>query len=420
MADKKRSVSLRKVINNDRSLIVFALVLAIIIWAITSLNIGTDETRTITVKAPITLSDRLSKQVGMNYYSLQDSVDISVTIVGAKYVIGQVDENDLNIKFDTSNVNRAGEQSIPILVTNKSKTKDFAITNTYPSTIDAYFDVDETKTFDVQLKYDDDVVADGYVFGTPLISEDKVVINGPSTFVDRIDSVGINVDFGNNNNLTEPFNTECDIILEGSGIEQSYLKIYSKNDNETEIKTLAVTLPVLKETTLPVEVAFDNMPSGLKTGDYKVVYSPKTIAAGVLESADVKSAVVGRVDFKEVNIGNNTFNFEVANTQGFTPLDESVSNVTVKVNIADTYEKKAIAINLDDIELTGGSADAAVKSMNKSTIIVIAPKDAKITASNLTIKCDISSENDDNEYPLDITVNNSNAWVFSDYYVSLY
>ena len=149
MAEKKKSFSLQRMISNDKSLIVVALLLAVLVWIVVSLNIGTDETKTITINAPITLSDELSQQMGMQYYTLQDNVELSVTLSGPKYVIGQVAEDDLSVKFDTTNVNRAGAQTIPILVTNKSKTLDFEVTSTYPSAIDAYFDVAATKTYDL-------------------------------------------------------------------------------------------------------------------------------------------------------------------------------------------------------------------------------------------------------------------------------
>lgn len=412
--NKKHSISLRKVINNDKSLVVVVLILAVIIWTITSLNIGTDETRTVDVEVPITLSDQLSKQVGMKYYTLQNTVDLNVTISGAKYVIGQVDENDLNVKFDTSNVNRAGEQTIPILVTNKSKSKEFTIVSTYPSSLDAYFDVEETKTFDIQLKYDENAAKDGYIFGTPLLSEDKVVISGPTTYVDKIEDVSVELDFGKEQ-LTESYTSEAALILNGSGIEQSYLSMTSKTDSSATLSTVSVTLPVLKKTTLPVEVEFDNVPKGLTSKDYSVSYSVKSIEAGVLENADVKSAVVGNIDFSQITLGKNVFNFDLANAQGFTPLNNSIKSVRVTVTVSDDFEKKVIAINTDNIKLSGGDGDETVKSVNKTTMIVITRKDTNVSASSITMKCDISEKHDDNSYPIEISVSNNSTWVYGSY-----
>lgn len=417
--NKKSGLSLKKIINNDKSLIVVVLILAVIIWTITSLNIGTDETRTINIKVPITLSDQLSKQVGMKYYTLKDTVDLKVTISGAKYIIGQVDENDLNIKFDTSNVNRAGEQSLPILVTNKSKSMEFTITNTYPSSIDAYFDVEETKTFDIKLKYDENAVADGYIFGTPLLSEEKVVISGPTTYVDKINGVNVEADFGTDS-LTESYAAELPLNLKGSGIEQSYLNITSKTDNSVELNSVAVTVPVLKKTVLPVSVDLENVPEGITTKDYSISYSVKQIEAGVIENADVKSAVVGKIDFSELTIGKNVFTFSLTNAQGFTSLSKSVRSVRVIVNISsDNFEKKIVATNLDNIKLIEGGGDEEINSINKSTLILITRKGTKVSSGDISMSSDISEKTDDNKYRVNFDISTPSTWVYGKYYINL-
>ncbi|MBR6392445.1 MAG: hypothetical protein IKS12_04085 [Eubacterium sp.] len=411
--------SLRKIISNDKSLVIVVLILAVIIWTITSLNIGTDESRTIKVDVPISLSDQLSKQVGMNYYTLKDTVTINVTLSGAKYIIGQVSESDLNIKFDTSNVNRAGEQTIPILVTNKSKTKDFQIVSTYPSSVDAYFDVEETKTFDIELKYNEDAVADGYIFGTPSLSEDKVVVSGPTTYVDKIDSISADIDFPKDNSVTESYSEELTLNVNGSGVERSFLKFTSKTDSSAALSSVSVTLPVLKEATLPVSVDIENTPKGISSKDYSVSYSVRNIEAGVLENADVKSAVVGSIDFSELNIGRNVFEFDISNAQGFTSLNKAIKSVTVVVNIPDEFEKKVIAVNTDNIKITGGNGSEKVKSINKSTLVIITRKGTDITADNVKMQADISEKNNENTYPVEFTVSDSSSWIYGSYKVTI-
>ena len=414
-----RGISLRRIINNDKSLIVVVLILAIIIWTITSLNVGTDETRTINVEVPISLSDQLSEQVGMKYYTFKNTVDLNITVSGAKYIIGQVSEKDLNIKFDTSNVNRAGEQTVPILVTNKSKSKDFAITSIYPSSVDAYFDVEETKTFDVQLKFDNEAIADGFIFGTPLLSDDKVVVSGPTTYVDKIESISVEPEFDKGEKITESYSTELPLVLNGSGIEQGYLTITSKTDSTAFISSVEVTIPVLKEKTLPVEVEFENVPKGITSKDYSVSYSVNTIEAGVLENADVKSAIVGKIDFNRITLGKNTFEFDVSNAQGFTPLEKTPKTVKVNVDVNDAFEKNIVAINTDNIKLVGGKGGETIKSVNKSTMIVLTRKGTKVSADDIKMKCDITDKRDDNTYPIEFTVSDSSTWVYGSYNIKL-
>ena len=417
MAQRNKHISIKKLIYNDKYLIIVALILAVLVWTVTSLNIGTDETKTITVEVPIELTDELSQQVGMKYYSLQDTVSLNVTISGAKYVIGQVDEDDLSVKFDTSNVNRAGEQTVPILVTNKSKTLDYNITNTYPSSIDAYFDIEETKTFDLYLMYDESNIADGYIFGTPVMSEDKVVISGPKTYVDKIENTIVELDFGNSEKLTEPFNAESAIKIEGNGVETSYLSIYSRTDNDTEIHSVNVTLPVLKETNLPIAVSFDEAPSNIAADAVSVKYSQSNLHVGVLDSADITSAVIGTINYSQLYTGTNSFTFDLNNVQGFTVLDNSFKEVTVDVTVSPSYTRTIIPVTAQKVKLEGVDAGytAEIKSIDFSTVWVIAPPSYTPNANDIELKCDLTNKTESGKYPIEVVLANGTSWVYGEY-----
>lgn len=410
--------SLKKLVFNDKYLIIFSLLLAILVWIVTSLNIGTDEAKTIKLNVPISLGDEVSEQLGMQYYSFQETIDINVTISGAKYVIGQVDANDFSVKFDTSAVNRTGEQTIPILVTNNSNTLDFTVTSTYPSSIDAYFDVNESKTFDLYLSYDESNTANGYTFGTPVLSEDKVIVSGPKTFVDKIDRTVLNVDFGESKDLTEPYNSDCNIEIEGAGVETNYLSITSRTDTKTPINQISVTLPVLKKAILPIAVDFEDKPSGLPDNALSIKYSRDSISAGVLDSADISNAVIGSIAFSSLNVGKNEFKFDVTNLKGITVLDEELNTIKATVNVNSSYEAKTIRINRSEIDIEGveKGKKASIKGLSKNYVTVIAPSSTSASDLNLDIKCDVSEKREDKTYPLTITItNDNNAWVYSTY-----
>ena len=417
MAKNNLRKSIKKLIFNDRYLIIVALVLAVIVWIVTSLNIGDVESKTIKINAPIKLGDEMSEQLSMQYYSLQDSIEISVTFSGAKYVIGQVDENDFNVVFDTSAVNRTGEQSIPILVTNNSNL-DFTVTGTYPSSIDAYFDVNMTKIFDLSIEFDESNAAKGYTFGVPVLSEDKVIVSGPKTYVDQIEKAFLSVDFGDNTDLTEPFKSESAIEFEGIGVESNYLTVTSRTDTKNPLTSVSYTIPVLKIVTLPVSVDLEDAPEGIDEGSITINYSQDSIEAGVLDSADISKAVIGTINFSKIGTGKNTFEFDVTNLKGITVLDEKLKTVTATVNVSSSYEYKTISIKRSDVEVEGlsKSEKASVRNLSRYYVTVIAPKNVLSSSIELELKVDVSEKSDDNTYPLSVTVlNNDNVWVFSTY-----
>lgn len=411
----KKRFSIKNIIYNDKYLIVFSLLLAVVVWTATSINIGTDESKNVKLTVPITLGDEVSEQLGMQYFSLKDSVDISVSISGPKYVIGQVTKDDLNVRFDTSSVSRTGEQTIPILVTNGSKTLDFTVESVYPSSVEGYFDISTSKNFDVEVEYDEGAIADGYFFGTPVLSEDKVVVSGPKTYIDKIESVYVNVDFGTATNIKETVNTTSSIEIKGNGVEERYLTITPVKDDSSKIEKLSVALPVLKIVDLPVKVDIEDVPAGLKTADYSIYYSQSSIKGGVLDSANITEAVIGAISFSQLKTGVNTFEFTTDNIQGVTALEKD-QKITVTVTVNSNFVVQSVPLYKSSISLIGAKSgtNPTISSVNSGLITVVVPKGTVINRSDLVLKCDVSDSNNETVV-VEITVNNDKSWVYGTY-----
>lgn len=416
MAEQKKSqFSIKRLIYNDKYLMIVSLLLAIIVWIVASLNVGTSETKTIKMNVPIKLGDEISEQLGMQYYSLQDSIEVSVKISGAKYVIGQVTENDLSVKFDTSSVNRTGVQSIPILVSNASKRLDFEISGTYPSAIDGYFDVNATKVMKLDLNFDKNQVADGYIFGKPVMSEDMIIVSGPKNYIDRIEGAVVDVVFGSDEKLTELYKGNCNIGFIGTGIEPSYFTVTSRTDTATPLKTVSVTIPVLKKADLPVSIDFVDKPAMMDNDSIKIKYSTENVYAGVLDTAEIKNAVIGTINFNQLTTGKQTFDFDVTKLNGITILDNTKS-ITVDITI-NGYSERSVAIDKSKIQIEGvpDGYRAEIEGLSSATIKVVAPKGTSVSPADLTMKCDVSEEKKTNIYPVTITIGNNTSWVYGTY-----
>lgn len=416
MEKKKKNFSIRRLIYNDKYLIIVSLLLAIVIWVGASLNVGTDESKTIKMQLPITLSDKVSEQLGMQYYSLQDEIELKVNISGQKYVIGQVTEDDLSVSFDTNAVTRVGAQTIPIRVTNASKRLDFEITDTYPNSIEGYFDVNASKVMNIELSFDKSNVASGYVFGDPVMSEDKIIVSGPKTFVDRIEKAQIDVDFDGQENIAELYKNDCRIELIGSGIEHGYLTVTSRTDTATPLNTVNVTIPVLKKTTLPVNVELTDKPSGISDNDVIISYDKKSVKAGVLDSTDIKSAVFGSISYNSINVGTQKVVFDISKLKGIKVLD-STKNIEATITVSDTFERKSFVIDKSKLTVEGLGKNelSSVKSISDNEIIIIAPKNSVINPNDISIKCDVSEKRKSNTYPITVTINNDKAWIYGTY-----
>lgn len=411
---EKKAFSFSTLIYNDKYLFCLSVVLAVVVWITSSLSVGTEETRTIKIDVPIKLGDQVSEQLGMQYYTLQDTVEVSVSVSGAKYLVGQVTENDLEVSFDTSSVTKTGEQRIPILVSNKSKTLDFSVDAVYPSSVDGYFDVNSTKSFDISLNYDSENVADGYVFGTPVLSDDKLTVSGPKTYVDRITGVYCDVNFGEQTGLNEQFTQDCDIKFAGEGIITNYLTTTSRSGKE--VKNINVILPVLKIVNLPVSTVFEDKPEGIDDDLVSISYSVDTLRSGVLSSADISTANIGSIFFSDLTVGTQTFEFSTENLNGVTVLD-NVPTIKATVTVSSNYTEQVIRVNKKNIEIEGAEQgeDLSVISMDDVSVTVLVPKGTTVNESDLSMKCDVSTKSKDNKYPVRITVSNNQCWVYGHY-----
>lgn len=417
---KKGGFSFSTLIYNDKYLFVLSLFLAVIVWITSSLSVGSEETRTVKVDVPIKLSGQVSEQLGMHYYTLQDTVEVSVSVSGAKYIVGQVSENDLEITFDTSSVSKTGDQRVPIVVKNKSKTLDYSIDGIYPSTIDCYYDVDQSKTFDVNVNYDKSVVADGYVFGDPVLSEDKITVSGPKTYVDKIEKLYCQLNFGDKKDLTEQFSQDCDIRIDGEGIITNYLTMTSRNDPSKHIQNVSVTLPVLKVVTLPVSATFEDKPEGIDDSVFSVSYSVSNIKAGVLATADISTANIGTIDFSDLTVGTQKFDFPTDTINGVAVLD-NIDKITATVTVSSDYVEQVVRVKRNDIAIEGAKSgeNLSVTYLDDATVTVLVPKGTQITSADLSMKCDVSTRSKDNKYPVKITVSNSSCWVYGKYHAEI-
>ena len=419
MDNNKKKFNIKNLVNDDKYLVILSIILAIIVWTVTSINVGVDQERTIKLNVPVKLSNQTSDNQGMQFYANQDTVEVSVKLKGAKYVVGQVNEDDLKISFDTSSITKTGEQAIPILISSVNDSLDFEIEGYYPTQVNGYFDVNETKTIDVDVKYNDDFIPKGYTVGKPILTDEQVIISGPKFFVEKVQNALLNVNVPNEEKRTEQYKDECIIELVGLNSGNNYITIKSKT-KDLVIDKIGVTLPVLKECKLPVVAKLEGMPDNLDQSAVKVVCRPNVINAGILDTADISEAVAGVINFNEIPAGGKTFIFDTKQLNGIKVLDD-ISTIEVDVIVDENYIEKDIKVSMKDIELVGvpDGYKAVVKSMSSDTISVITNTEnvSSIKSSTIAMKCDLSKNASNNVYTLEVTLNDKTSWVYSSYTV---
>ena len=366
---KKSSFSLRKLIYTDKYLIIISVFLSLIIWVVTSMNVSPETTKQISVPVTIATDNTVQEQLGIKSYGEQ-SITVDVTVSAKKYIVLDINSEDLDVKVDTSSVTKAGYHSVPITVSPAKNNSDFTITKFYPTNYEAYFDVESEKEFPIQLNYKNkDFVADGYIMGQVQISDTNAVVRGATSYLQNVDKVVADIDI--KGELTEPQTLSLD------------LKALNKNDKvvdyvtvSTENKNPSVIIPILKKTVLPVRVGLSNAPEGLDTSDIKIEYSVDKLEVGMLESAleSTNEILLGDIDFSKLDVGKNEFSYIPSNINGITPVNNN-DPITATVTVPEKYKTKHSYFSRSNIKIDGvpNGYTARVISLSNNRVKIISP-----------------------------------------------
>jgi hypothetical protein len=271
---------------------------------------------------------------------------------------------------------------------------------------------------DIEVEYDnDDFIEDGYVMGEPLLSESSVTVKGPKTYLSQVDKVVSSVSFDEKIKESQTVDLQISAV-DSTGSEVDYVTCVTKNENVT------MTIPVLKKTTLDVTSSFIGKPSSLDISDFDVTYSVKKVNAGVLESADIKKANIGNIDFSQLTVGDNVFKFNANSMESFAILD-NIDVITATVTVPDTYSTSTVTVDGSNVEITNipDGYKAEVVSLGSYSVTAVGTSDDldAISSSNVVLLADLSTLGDDvkegsSTFKLTANLENSDAcWIYGDY-----
>lgn len=420
MAEKKhKEFTLRKLVYNDKYLIFISIVAAVIIWVVTSMNLSPETTKTITVPVAVNFEDTAADQLGLKCYG-ESTIDVDVTVSCKKYLARDISADNIDVTLQTSSVTTNGFIDVPIKVDTDSA--DYTVQSYFPTTYHAYFDVEDTRVMDITVNYDKEEYAkEGYVMGTPLLSETSVTLSGPKTYMANVvDAVAdVNID----DELTSTKTVDLDIKpVDIYGNTVDYISVNSKTDNVT------LTIPVLKKTTLDVTTSLTNKPTGL-TDDIKISYNVTKVNAGVLEEADIKNANIGTIDYSQLTVGENTFTFNVEKLDSIIILDD-VKEITATVTVPSTYTTKTVTVNTGNVKVANApdGYKYSIEGLSNTTVTLVGSEEdlEALQSSDVSLVVDLSSVTSSNiklgvnSYKSDVTLENTKTcWVYGSYNVNV-
>ena len=229
-------------------------------------------------------------------------------------------QKDFEVYVDLSKV-KVGKQRIKLQI------KD--LSDKLKATMDPeYIEVDVqekvTKEFSVDVEFDDTMVEDGYVAGSPVVKPNKVAITGGKEVMDQISYVRAIV--------------ELDDFVTDSVEKSAIITVLDANLNKLNVtveqETVRVSVPIKRENkTVPIEtVRKGSSPTGVTIDSITLNESEATIT-GSEDSLDKTENVRVEVDISAIN-ESTELTLPVIISEGINAVDPKEVKVTVKVNSA--------------------------------------------------------------------------------------
>ena len=379
---KKKKLSLNKLFQNNKFLIILSLVISTITWVYMSMGTTNDTSVTISnIPIQIELPDQLVNN-GLQVFSDTEQT-ATVTVTGSRAVLGSISTKDITVTAATNGIDSAGTYQISLSAVKTNPSANFQIISTVtPSNVNVIVDYLRETSFPIQenVVYK---VADGYYASTSLASK-NITVSGPQTEIAKIAKVSASA--------------ELDGILDDSTSATADILLYDKSGNristdllKMEFGTVEASISVLPEKTVKVVPEFMNKPEGLNLGDDMLSVEPSEILlAGPKKVLDnTKSIKLESIDF--ATLSNKRYEY---NDQGINiPTDcKNISNSTAAKVVLDLSSLSKKTYTVDSFKVSGLSSEykADVTQTNLSVTVIGSKKELENLKSS-DIECIIDT-----------------------------
>lgn len=399
---KNQKSSIEGLFYNNKFLMVFSVIVAIILWATVKINYSADATRTVS-DLKISLSNTVSQAADIEAFFGSEDLLAEVEVSGKAYNINKhaLTKDDIIVEAIGSYVDAAGYKVLTLTakIADTSTATDVNITKVTPSSITVYFDRKTTGTFNVEAKLENDMdslVSDAFTVGQPVPSMSTVEVTGPATILNKLSKVYFKAQINEDNlplTATKEVAAEIAYELDRAG-DSKYLTCSSIN-NESNPATVTIPLYVSKE--VDTSVKFVNQPAvyAEELPSFRVSPSKVNVLYNTKDE-EIETLYVGTVNFSDVSNKVNYFEFPVDEKLGVNIVDKTIAKFTVSLDMSSmssvTMEKtpsKIVLLNQD--ENYNYIIDFEKSELNAITVIGPADSLEKITNEDIQIEINVSS-----------------------------
>ncbi len=429
MNEKNKSKE-KGLLYNNKFLVIFSIVVAIVTWAVVKVNYSEKITRTV---SDVSISfDNILKDTDYVPY-LSNDITVNVTVSGKSYNISSnaLNKDDIIVEPVNLFVDSTGYKYVTLSArfADTSILSTAEITKVSPSSIKVFFDRQVTDTFNVEAKLlnsPEDLVDGEYITGQAVPSINVIKITGPATVLSNIPCVYFEAEV-NESELPLTVTKEVPATVKFDLENEEFVKFLSYTDYDEQTNPATVTIPVYVTKEVPTELKFIGQPANYlnKSPDYSVSPSKVTVSYNPQDIQKMESFLVGTIDFKEISNTKNKFTFKVDETMNTTLVNKDITEFTVNVDMSSMSSKVPEATPTKTVitgKVDGYDYSVSINNNFFQNIKIIGPETdiEEITSDELQVEINVSSldVNNSNAQQVDVSnisiqsTNAKNCWIY--------
>ena len=351
--------------------IIFALIIAIIVWFAISMQIFPDVTTHVSdIPIEIKATDYMERNALSVTESYADTVTVQLT--GKRYEVGNLTADDFTAKADLSAITEPGEYTVSVKVTPLKENsctiydKDLSVKIKVEKTVSRTFSVSQGT---LKATADRVVPPSDMKIDSITAEPSTITLTGDSTAVEAVKSVEIRSVFAGE--TTESVTSKGQIVFIGANGE-----VIENPDIKVDNDSFTVNITLYKQKTLPLTVQFTNVPSNFDIDSLKYSIYPESLTVSSPDDSldSQEKFEIGTIDLSQLTTKYlQKLTLPITLPEGYKNISGNTSAM-VSFENAENYTFLSYAVQKDNIRIVNVPENFDVEVLtNEVTVNVTGP-----------------------------------------------
>lgn len=398
---EKKKFRLSGIMYHNSFVLACSFAVALVSWFVIAAGSNMNRTYFIQdVPVNVTLSTQAEADGLRVFNQSYNTVDIEVS--GSSLITRGLtaDDFDVTVALNPTSTKLTGNTtqklSAPVRAAKRSTVSDYEIVSVSPEEISLEYD----RFKEVTLNIETDIsftAGTGFYAGTPVLSEEKITVNGPESAVNKVSRAVVSYSLDNplreNDTHSWPVRLYDQDRQEITDLGALYLS--------TDVDSVQVTIPVSPKKLVPLVANTAHVPAEFSSA--RITVEPESVElTGSAETlggiTEIRLANV--IDFAELDLDQRTASFTMeiplpAGTQNLTNSGaNTVSQAKVTVNL-NGYRKTTVSVPESNVQLINApTGDLEAQLTTRTLEVTLAGPEAQVnrlTGDSVMVQVDMSN-----------------------------